>query len=52
MRVSGAQEYPPPMVCRFHGKRSLQVSKEKWKEPGKGLAVREVGKVLEMGLGI
>lgn len=41
------------MVCRFHGKRCLQVSKEKWKEPGKGtLAVREVGKVLEMGLGI
>lgn len=50
----GHRRTPPPfMVCRFHGRRCLQVSKEKWKEPGKGtLAVREAGKALEMGLGI
>lgn len=53
MRVSGAQGHPPPfMVCRFHGKRCLEVSKEKWKVPGKrNLPAREVREALEQGVG-
>lgn len=39
MRVSGTQEdrkySPVSMVCRFHGKKCLEVSKETWEEPGK-----------------
>lgn len=53
MRVSGAQGHPPPfMVCRFHGKRCLEVSKEKWKVPGKrNLPVREVRRPWSKGWG-
>lgn len=56
MRVSGTQEdrkySPPSMVCRFPGKKCLEVSKETWKEPGKGnLPTKEVREVLEQGAG-
>lgn len=56
MRVSGTQEdrkySPPSMVCRFPGKKCLEVSKETWKEPGKdNLPTKEVREVLEQGVG-
>lgn len=40
------------MVCRFHRKKCLEVSKETQKEPGKGtLPGKKVREVVEQGVG-